>query len=185
MSEARVRNPLPLSGKKNPLTSTPLNADPVVEAPLVWPSITLAGEGSPPPRPHRPPLLRNENARGRFFLASVWTPRMAIAPATFRAASPRPTFRMVDPRNVRRSPQKTQRPAVRDPCGHRTVGRCRKRLTGPALGEAFAKLGCGLRLVEVAAGRLRECSHHLPHFLLRGGASLGERLLDERDKLVA
>ena len=72
--------------------------------------------------------------------------------------------------------------------GIETTGRCFQNVAagraGSALGEALAELGCGRGLVEVAAGRLRERAHHLPHLLLRGGTGLGERLLDEHDKLV-
>ena len=84
-------------------------------------------------------------------------------------------------------PQKSARP-FEALAGIEAIGRCLQNVAagraGPALGEALAELGCGRGLVEVAAGRLRERAHHLPHLLLRGGTGLGERLLDECDELV-
>lgn len=86
-------------------------------------------------------------------------------------------------------PQKTAPDRFEALAGIETIGRCFQNVAagraGSALGEALAELGRGRGLVEVSAGRLRERSHHLPHLLLRGGTGLGERLLDERDKLVA
>lgn len=129
-----------------------------------------AGEGLPPPSPSPASSPRNEKRLRVFFCCPTYSGSAAIS------------------HNTSRVPEKTAPDRFEALAGIETIGRCFQNVAagraGSALGEALAELGCGRGLVEVAAGRLRERAHHLPHLLLRGGTGLGERLLDEHDKLV-